>query len=171
MAVACTRGSTDSQVRVMDFVTLFERAELRPDRSTFQVAQHTLGGVTRATIAAPVPSRAIWVTALPRRASLSIFLGVPSSPAGCSARLRFGVSDDRIYEALASETPQPGTWSPIRVDLSRYAGRKFSIFYQPEGRVWRLVFSADQVAGESCTAFWAEPAIETDVAAARLFKK
>ena len=153
----------------MDFIELFERAELRPERA-FKVAQHTLGGVTRATIAAPVPSRAIWVTPLPRRGWLSLFVGVPSSPAGCSARFRFGVSDDRIYEGLASDTPPAGAWRELRVDLSRYAGRKFSIFYRPDGVSWRLVFSADQIVEESCTGFWGEPTIETDVDAARQFQ-
>ena len=135
-------------MRVIDFIKLFDRAELRPDRQTFKVAQHTLGGVTRATITAPVPSRAIWVTPVPRRASLSLFVGIPPLPAGCSARFRFGVSDDRIYERRGSATPPAGAWSEMRVDLSLYAGRKFSIFYQPDGVVWRLVLSADHVAGE-----------------------
>jgi hypothetical protein len=106
---------------------------------------------------------------VPRRASLSIFVGVPAEPAGCSVRFRFGVSDDRIYEALASDVPPAGTWNAIRVDLSRYAGPKFSIFYQPDGIAWRLVLSADYIAGDACTALWADPAIESDAGAARQF--
>lgn len=168
-ALACAPDAQDSRLRVMDFVKLFERAEVRPERLTFNIAQHTLGGVTRVAIAAPVPSRAIWVTRLPERASLSVFAGVPASPAGCSARFRFGVSDDRIYEALASDTPRAGVWSELRVDLSRYAGRKFSIFFRPGHVSWRLVLSADQLAGDSCTALWGEPGIDADIDAARQF--
>lgn len=85
-------------------------------------------------------------------------------------RFRFGISDDRIYEALAAETPAAGAWHEMRIDLSRYAGRKFSIFYQPDGRTWRLVFATDQLAGEACTAFWGEPAVYADVEAARQFR-
>lgn len=168
-AAACT-SAPSGRVRVIDLVHEFNRAEVRPARDRFQLGEHTLDGTGRLSIAAPVPSRAIWVTPMPRRAALSFFAGVQASDPSCSARFRIGISDDRIYETLASHTATHGNaWTEMRVDLSRYAGWKFSIFYQPDGMSWRLVLSLDQTADAACTGLWGTPAIETDPAAAHLF--
>lgn len=157
-------------MRVIDLVEEFDRAEVRPARDRFQIGDHAIAGTTRLSIAAPVPSRAIWVAPMPRRATLSLFAGLHPSAASCSARFRIGISDDRIYETLAAHTATDrNSWTEMRVDLSRYAGWKFSIFYQPDGMTWRLVLSLDQIAEAPCTALWGAPAIETDAEAARQF--
>ena len=41
-----------------------------------------------------------------------------------------------------------GAWHPLEVDLSAYAGWRFSLFYQPYRRTWTLVFSAEELARE-----------------------
>jgi hypothetical protein len=78
----------------------------------------------------------------------------------------------RIIEALFDRTVTvaPGAdtaWSPVSVDLSAYAGRKWSIFYQPDRVEWRLVLSTDKIQGAGVRAVWGEPGIDTDVESAR----
>jgi hypothetical protein len=156
----------------VDLTAEFGRAEARPAGARFEVGWYALDGTNRLSVQVPVPSRAIWTTTLPQRATLSAFVGLVPSETPCTARFRIGISDNRIYEALAAHTAAAaGTWTEMRVDLSLYAGRKFSIFYQPDGTSWRLVLSADQGAGTPCTGLWGEPAVETDNDAARQFSE
>ena len=83
-----------------------------------------------------------------------------------------GVSDDRIYEGLASVQSNPGSgWTAIQADLSPYAGWKWSLFYRPERHLWRLVLSADAAGGTPATAVWGNPEIVSDLAAAREFAR
>jgi hypothetical protein len=90
---------------------------------------------------------------------------------GSAVTFRVGISDDRIYEPLASIDVAADAcgkgWTPLAVDLSRYAGRKFSLFYQPNGRQWRLVLGTNRRGGGPDRAYWARPAIETDTGAAK----
>jgi hypothetical protein len=130
----------------------------------------------RASIVVPVPSRVIWTTPVPRRATLRVMAGVLPSDPPAVVRFRAGVSDHRIYEGLAELTvpTRAGAgsgWVPMDVDLSAYAGRKWSIFYRPDTLVWRLVLSTDAIDGEGVRALWGEPAIEADLGAARHFVK
>jgi len=77
-------------------------------------------------------------------------------------RFRVGVSDERIYEALSEVVlaKQDGP-QPIIVDLSAYAGRKWSIFYHPDRVTWRLTLSADAMGGVPGIALWGAPRVMT----------
>ena len=84
---------------------------------------------------------------------------------------RVGVSDERLYEALAAERvsasrTRDAGWIPVSADLSAYAGRKWSVFYRPGAKAWRLVLSTDRIAGNG-RAFWGSPGVDSDVDAAR----
>ena len=130
----------------------------------------------RASVEAPVPGRAIWSTSLPRRGVLHVYAGLPAAAAPSTVRFRIGISDHRIYEGLAEQTLSNGperasAWTPIDVDLSRYAGPKLSLFYRPDSVTWRLVFSTDHIEGQPGVALWGEPVVETDSGAARDFLK
>ena len=81
-------------------------------------------------------------------------------------RFRVGVSDERIYEGLASATPGPGETKDVRADLSAYAGWKWSVFYHPDRIQWRVVLSADTLSGAPARGVWIAPGIATDTAAA-----
>lgn len=106
---------------------------------------------------------------MPRRA---VFRAIASVDGRAAARFRVGVSDDRIYEGLAAVLSVPGSgWTPIEADLSAYAGWKWSLFYQPERRSWRLVLSADAVGGTPATAVWGNPEIVSDPSAAREYAR
>jgi hypothetical protein len=53
------------------------------------------------------------------------------------------VSDERSYEELARVPVASGSWQPIRVDLTPFSGWKWSLFYQPSRRDWKLIIGAD----------------------------
>jgi len=104
---------------------------------------------------------------LPRRGVLHAFAALEAPGAGkpaASARLRIGVSDDRIYERLTDVVLTPGQrgWVDVRTDLSAYAGWKWSLFYHPDRVLWRLVLAADAIDGVATTAIWGSPEIITD---------
>ncbi len=124
----------------------------------------------RATVEVPVPSRVIWTMPVPRRGRLVLTPALLPSTAPAQVRFRVGVSDHRIYEGLADSTLGAGdavAGGPLEIDLSDYAGLKWSIFYQPDWRVWRLVLNTELIEGSSARALWIGPAIYTDVLAAR----
>ena len=142
-AGACRPSAAPEAVPVVDFIKEFHRAEGRPD-GAFAIAAHLAGGTARPAIAGPAPSRIIWVLPVPRRSMFRAEVAASEAP----VRVRMGVSDARIYEQLAEVTVQPGAgWTTLEADLSAYAGWKFSLFYRPDGRQWRLNLSMDAPSG------------------------
>jgi hypothetical protein len=142
----------------------------------FVLAEHTVSGQPRASMAVPVPSRITWMTALPRRAELRLDAAVAGDSPHAAARLRVGISDDRVYESLlekevSSEDSDRYGWTQLSVGLSRYAGPQFSLFYRPDGREWRIILSVDPVAGQPQVMYIGRPGIDTDADAAKLFFK
>ena len=53
------------------------------------------------------------------------------------------------------------------MDLSAYAGWKWSLFYRPDRTIWHLVLATDPVDGAPATLLWGTPEIVTDAASAR----
>jgi len=154
----------------VDLIGKFRLAEARPAAAVFGLAQHTLGGRVRATLEVPVPSRIIWTIPVPRRGRLVLTPALAFSTSPSTVRFRAGVSDNRIYEGLADTTLRTGdgtVGTEWDIDLSDYAGLKWSLFYQPDRRVWRLVLNTELLEGEPARALWIEPGIYTDVSAAR----
>jgi hypothetical protein len=176
VAVAACGGSArtgeEKPVRVIDLLHELPRAEKRPSGAAFELAEHTFSSATRATLAAPAPSRVIWTLHFPARGELRTYLAVTAPPgADAEVNFRIGISDDRFYEGLAeqrvtaSQTRASG-WVPLSVDLSLYGGRKWSLFYRPDSRTWQLIFNADQASGQP-RALWGAPGVDADVSAAR----
>ena len=162
-----------SPVRIVDLVRDFRDAEARPSRAAFDLADVEAAGQSEPAIRTSAPSRLIYVLPVPRRSAFVARVtlehgsdGAPPQP----LRFRVGVSDDRIYEQLASVVVTPGVqtgWTDLRADLSAYAGWQWSIFYRPERRRWRLVLSIDAVSGVPGRGVWGGARIEGDRAAAR----
>ena len=106
---------------------------------------------------------------LPHRAQLRTYVATHAS-SGTSAggvRIRVGISDDRIYEALAEAelNPRDPRWIEIAADLSAYAGRKWSLFYRPDRITWRIVLASDSM-GAPAAVMWGTPQIVTDTESA-----
>ena len=171
MLLAACRSSTPSApVRVVDSIHELPHADQRPS-GQFALGEHQVAGVSRPAIAAPVPSRLTIALPLPRRGVLRAFVALGEAAPGivpAPVRLRIGVSDDRIYEGLFERLLAPGhTWSELRVDLSAYAGWKWSLFYRPERMTWRVVLATDATGAPPTNLFWGSPEIVTDSQAAR----
>lgn len=158
------RSAAGPSIPVVDFIKEFDRAEQRP-AAAYALTEFRAPGASHPSIAAPAPGRIIWEMSLPRRGTLHTAVAIDG---GVPVRFRVGVSDDRIYEELAAVTVStPGTWTDLRADLSAYAGWKWSLFYRPERRRWRVVLSTDAVTAQPGRAIWGSPSISADTASAR----
>lgn len=86
--------------------------------------------------------------------------------------IRVGVSDRRIYNTLVepvvttAEVRASG-WIPLDVDLSMYAGRKWSLFYRPDDIKWQIIVGTRVVSGSVANVYLGMPAMVTDVEGAR----
>jgi hypothetical protein len=148
-----------------------DRADKRPP-SGFTLGERRLDAAARPSIAAIVPSRLTLPLPLPRHGVFHVFVALddaPAAPRTTGVRLRVGISDHRIYEGLTEVILTPGTrgWTDLRVDLSAYAGWKWSLFYRPDQTIWRLVLAADALDNVPATVLWGEPEIVTDRRSAR----
>lgn len=148
-------------------------AEARPSQAAFEIGDVALAGQSAPAISTVAPSRLVFVLAIPLRGTFDARVGIEGGVDGAPPqplRFRVGVSDDRIYEQLASVLLTPGVqtgWTDIRADLSGYAGWQWSVFYRPGERRWRLVLSTDAVSGVAGRGVWGAPGIDGDRAAAR----
>ncbi|HJR59813.1 MAG TPA: hypothetical protein VJ813_10455 [Vicinamibacterales bacterium] len=174
LALAACDSSRGPRLRAIDLLKQFGAAETRPVSGRFEMEDRECGGQSHGSLAVPPTSRVIWPLRLPERAVFATQVAV-TGPPGASAAFRVGISDDRIYEPLATQTVSASDcargWVPIEVDLGRYSGWKFSIFYQPARREWRLVLGVNAAAGAPERAYWALPGIETDARAAQRFRR
>ena len=160
----CGAASDSSSIRVLDFIKEFDRAEQRPAAS-YTLTEFSARGASRPAISGPAPGRIIWELPLPRRGTLHTAVAIQDA---VPVRFRVGVSDERIYEELAAVTvAAPGAWTDLDADLSAYAGWKWSLFYRPERRRWRVVLSTDAITGQPGRAIWGAPVVSADTASAR----
>jgi hypothetical protein len=154
LAAACRAPADAPPIPVVDFIKDFDRAEQRP------AAAFTIADRGKRSIVAPAPGRIAWTLRLPRRGRFQAYLAAEGSAA---VRFRVGVSDDRIYEQLLDTVVAPSQdWTAVSVDLSAYAGRKWSLFYFPDTITWHLVLSTDAVDGAAGRGVWGGPVVVTD---------
>jgi hypothetical protein len=115
----------------------------------------------RVALLLTAPARVTWTGRLPERAWIETAVMLTD---GAGATARIGISDNRLYEGLARIELKPpadgnAAWQqPLRVDLGKYAGWQWSLFYRPSSIEWRLVFAADATPGG--TIAWARPVIK-----------
>ena len=168
---SCAASSPTAPVAVVDLPREMDNAERRPP-GAFALTTFRRDGVSRPAIAAAVPSRLIVRFPLPRRGVFHALVALTDAPTAAhagGARLRVGISDARTYEQLAERVLAPGTrdGTDLRVDLSAYAGWKWSLFYRPDRITWRLVLAADAIDTAPGTVLWGEPRVEADTESAR----
>ena len=160
------------RIRAVDLLKQLVHAEKRPVDGTFELVDHGCGATRHPSLAVPAPSRLTWSTKFPDGAVFTSGAAVDGPP-GASAVFRVGVSDDRIYEQLETRTVTADecgrAWTPIVVNLQQYTGWRFSLFYQPRGRTWRLVLGVNAGSVAPTRAYWAVPQIEADLDAVKRF--
>ena len=157
---------------VIDLVDRVAGAERRPTSAAGTVLDVDIGGDSRRALGVPAVSRIIWtVRGIPARSELRTAVAIQPQavePFEGAVVFRIGMSDGRTYEEIFSRRIGPGAsadtrrWTPVVVDLSRYGGWQWSVFYRPDTLTWQVIFNTNaSVAGQRAeiVAWWGEPAI------------
>ena len=167
-ATGCTAGTT--QVTAIDLLKRADAATRRPEAGPFAIEDQPCGGRRITAQAVPVPSRLTWTLNFPARARLIATPGLAGS-SDAAAEFRVGISDRRVYETLLTQVVAADACAhggqEISIDLSRFGGRQWSLFYRPDDRRWELIFGVTVKSGEVARAFWGAPRVEADTRAAR----
>lgn len=148
VAAGCRRTPTGSGAT--DLLALSREAVKRPessDPSVFSVREVVIGAEARRALIVPQPARIVWQVRIPGRARLTGAFGVfedagTGRPVG--GRLYLGISDQRHFARLIDlQLPggadTPARWEPLDVDLGRYGGWQWSLFYRPWETTWDLI--------------------------------
>ena len=172
LAAACSRERGPADVPAVDLLRKLQDAERRPAGGRFDAAEHTFGGRSMASLVVPAESRMTWTLAIPHRAHARLFAAVPGERGPAVVAVRIGISDDRLYTTLVettvtSEETRTRGWTLIQADLSPYAGRKFSLFYRPDSRLWKVIVGTHVLEGDPAVMYLGNPALMTDVEGAR----
>lgn len=163
-------------VPVVDLARKMGEAEKRPRTGAFELGEFTFGGHMRASIVAPAESRLTWKLRIPHRGTLRLHAAVPAANGPASVAFRVGMSDNRRYETVveqtitSDETASKG-WITVAADLSRYAGRKLSLFFRPDEIQWRVVVGTHVVSGSPGVVYLGDPAVTTDIDGAREYAR
>jgi hypothetical protein len=156
----------------VDLLQELQKAEVRPRPpapDTVRVVMADVAGRSMRSLSVRVPTRVAFAAVrIPNHATLSTFLAVQShgaSDGGGGVEFRLGISDGRTYEQLLEHSILVGIrqeWFPVQVDLSRYAGWQWSLFYHPSRLTWSLVLNSYPVGPGSgdLRALWATPVIQ-----------
>lgn len=176
MVPGCARERGSTVVPVVDLARKLQDAEKRPAAGTFELGEFTFGGRTHASVVAPAESRLTWRMHVPHRGMLRFEAAVPSTGGPASVAFRVGISDNRRYETVSEATISSADtsargWITVAADLSRYAGRKVSLFYRPDRILWRVVVATHVLSGSPGVVYIGEPAITTDVDGAHEYAK
>jgi hypothetical protein len=173
LSIAACGPRDRTPLPVVDLVRELSSAEARPSPASFDVLEYRIAGAGYPAIRTTAPSRLTYTLPIPRRSRLLARVSIDASAGGLPPqplRFRVGVSDERLYEQLAEVLVTPGShspWTDLHADLSAYAGWKWSVFYRPERRRWRLILNTDAPTGVPARGVWGAVAIESDRAAAR----
>jgi len=146
LSTACSEPAGRPQE--VDLLAKLPSAEVRAGSDVLTAVRPdvvTVAGDSRTALVLRVPARVTWRTDLPFHAALRTAVAtLPEGPQDVT--IRVGISDDRVYEDVARFNSTPG-WQAQVVDLRRFSEWKFSLFYQPLRRSWRLVINAEGTPG------------------------
>jgi len=170
-AVWCGQAGPTPEIRHVDLLASLPRAEKRPLGSEFSAGLVTLGGETLTALDVPTASRVIWSERLPDRAALETALGVSpalSAAGRGNAMFRIGIADERSYDevgATAIPLDAPARWHRVSIDLSKYGGFKWSLFYRPRWKIWKVTFNTTveglgRGVGAADRLYWGRPMVE-----------
>jgi hypothetical protein len=142
LSAACTEPAGRPQE--VDLLATLPSADARAGsdvRTAVRPDVVTVAGDSRTALVLRAPARVTWPVDLPHHAELRTAVALlPDGPQDVTVRI--GLSDDRVYEDVARFSVAPG-WQAQVVDLRRFSEWKFSLFYEPLRRSWRLVINAE----------------------------
>jgi hypothetical protein len=132
----------------IDLTATFGTAQRNPENAAFEIRSVEIEGRRQPAIAVPVNSRIRWRLKLPGHGRLQTWLAAES---GCALRpaqadFRIGISNDRFYDellvrAVPASDAHSLVWQSETIDLYRYGGFQWSVFYRPSEISWTLIFN------------------------------
>ncbi len=170
IAVGCQQRERETRAQQVDLLASVNRAEKRPSAEAITTTIATLDGPPEPAIDVPAMSRIVWTVRMPDHAVLRTAVGASpqmTDAMGARAIFRIGISDERAYDELSTTEVSLGSahaWSRLAVDLSKYSGFKWSLFYRPREKTWNVIFNTTiQGLGRPVTPadrlLWARPLI------------
>jgi hypothetical protein len=145
-------GRTSSEINLVTELSRAERRALAPIDAMIRMGTAGPPADRREALLITAPARITWTVRLGGGAALrtATLLGPDGRP-GPGVTLRIGISDQRVYEGLFSQTLTPAReterWQSVAVDLAGYGGWQWSLFYRPSETNWRLNVSVDATPG------------------------
>lgn len=170
VGAACRAGGAPPPCCV-DLLAAVPSADIKPvvrAPDAVIVGPVTVAGDTRPGVSVRVPSRITVGASIPARAALTVALALVGPmtdlPPDRGVTFAVGISDGRVYETLTERTVRVAdgqTWHAVGVDLGRYGGPQWSLFYRPSAIRWQITLSAYPagVGAEALRAVWGQPAI------------
>jgi hypothetical protein len=170
MAGGCQQRELATPVQQVDLLASLNRAEKRPSGETITTTIATLDGPPEAAVDVPAMSRIVWSVRMPDHAVLRTAVGASPQMAaaiGGRAVFRIGISDERTYDELSTTEVSLGSaqaWRRVAIDLSKYSGFKWSLFYRPREKTWNVIFNTrikglGRPIAPSDRLLWARPSI------------
>ena len=147
IAVGCQQREPETRARQVDLLASVNRAEKRPSAEAITTTIATLDGPPEPAIDVTAMSRIVWTVRMPDHAVLRTAVGASPQMAaamGGSAVFRIGISDERTYDELSVTEVRLGSahaWRRVAIDLSKYSGFKWSLFYRPREKTWNMIFN------------------------------
>jgi hypothetical protein len=157
LAAACARDRAATTTDLLPLVGTAERRAGGNVEDAIRIAAPP--GEREPALLLRAPARLTFTLQFPAHARLTTTASLLSSAEALSTgvTLRVGVSDDRRYDGVfdVEGTHEP---QPLTIDLSRYGGWQWSLFYRPWETTWKLIINADAKPGG--TVALRRPAIE-----------
>jgi hypothetical protein len=128
----------ESAAHTIDLVAQFEGAKKQPNPGVFTLIDANLNGDTKRAIAVSptAGTRLTWNVTVPDDGWLWVWVALKPEAwdkPGDGVKFHGGVSDGRSYEQLFTQhvdpfnTPSDRKWTPIKIDLSAYAGEQVAV--------------------------------------------
>ncbi len=150
--IVWSQAGGGAAISAADLLDSLEQAERRPGAAPFDVGPVTINGESIRAVATPGASRITWELRLPDRAALEVAVALKPEAwnvEGDGVLFRVGIAEGRTHEDLVTRLvnpfgqPEDRRWIRLAIDLNRYSGFKWSLFYHPRRMLWRIVFNTN----------------------------
>lgn len=145
MFSSCSRGDSHAEIDLLQLLPSAERRAAGRVDDAIRIGAVATGNGEDAALFLRAPARVTWTLRIPARAALTATARIVE---GQGATLRVGFSDNRSYDGIYKlELTAGAAWQPVTVDLRRYGGWQWSLFYRPWEITWHVILNADATPG------------------------